>query len=151
MERKKKLQTKLVFADVFKIKTETEIQLDGSLTVTPIDWKEDDIILRTPTNRKPPTLYGKMQYLVSGKAVFVPSQKREEPKYKELYNDKKFLVVKETKNDIIFKIQAEKEYFNSKNAVKPVLNSFKNAKDWIDGEIKTRSNHGSKQNLLQGR
>lgn len=151
MERKKKLQTKLVFADVFKIKTETEINLDGSLTVTPVDWNEEEIVLRTPNNRKPPSIYGKMEYLLSGKAVFKPSQKRAEPKYKELYNDEKFLVVKETKTDYIFKIQAAKDYFDSKFQAKPVLNSFKNAKDWIDGEIKTRSNHGSKQNLLQGR
>ena len=151
MEKNKELQTKLVFADVFKIKTNTEFNIDGTLTVTPIGWKEGDVKLTTPTGRKPPKIYGKMEYLLSGKAVFCPSVKTEQPRYTDIYNDGAYLKVKETSRDYIFKIQASKGHFNSKEFAKPVLGSFKNAKDWIDNEIKLRENHGSKSHLLQGR
>ena len=150
MEKNKELKTKLVFADVFKIKTETEFNTDGSLTVIPLDWSEGDIRLSTPTGKKPPKIYGKMEYLLSGKAVFRPSQKTDTPRYNILYSDK-FLQIKETDKDMIFKVQAAKGYFATDKYVKPVIESFDWAKKFIKDDIKARKNHGSKSNLLQGR
>ena len=153
MEKNKELQTKLVFADVFKIKTETEFNVDGTLTVIPIDWSEGDIRLSTPSGKKPPKIYGKMEYTLSGKAVFKPSQKTDTPRYNVLYSDK-FLQVKETDKDMIFKVQAAKGYFATEKYVKPVIESFDWAKKFINNDIKSRQSHrknGSKSNLLQGR
>ena len=81
----------------------------------------------------------------------MPSKKTDTPRYEEIYSDGAYLKVKETRRDYIFKIQASKGHFNSKELAKPVLGSFKNSKDWIYNEIKLRKNHGSKSNLLQGR
>lgn len=151
MEKNKELQTKLVFADVFKIKTETEFNVDGTLTVIPIDWSEGEFRLSTPTGKKPPKIYGKMEYTLSGKAVFRPSKQTGEKRYKSEQSYGKFLQVKETDKDMIYKIQAAKGYFSSDKNVKPVLESFDFAKQLIKNEIKAIKNHGSKQNLLQGR
>ena len=150
MEKKKELQTKLVFADVFKIKTETEFNVDGTLTVIPVGWSEGDVRLSTPSGKKPPKIYGKMEYTLSGKAVFCPSKQTDKPRYNVLYSDK-FLQIKETDKDMIFKIQAAKGYFATNKYAKPVIQSFDWAKTFIKDDIKARKNHGSKQNLLQGR
>lgn len=150
MEKNKELQTKLVFADVFKIKTETEFNFDGTLTVIPIDWNEGDIKLTTPTGKKPPKIYGKMEYMLSGKAVFCPSKQTNKPRYDIRHSDK-FVQVKETDKDMIFKIQASKNYFLNKKIVKPVLASVDWVKQYINDEVKSNMNHGRKQNLLQGR
>ena len=150
MEKNKELQTKLVFADVFKIKTETEFNVDGTLTVIPIDWSEGDIRLSTPSGKKPPKIYGKMEYMLSGKAVFCPSKQTNKPRYDIRHSDK-FVQVKETDKDMIFKIQAAKGYFATEKYVKPVIESFDFAKKLIKDDIKSQKNHGSKQNLLQGR
>ena len=152
MEKKKELQTKLVFADVFKIKSETEFNVDGTLTVIPIDWSEGDIRLSTPSGKKPPKIYGKMEYSLSGKAVFCPSKQTDKPRYNVLYSDK-FLQIKETDKDMIFKVQASKGYFATSKYVKPVIESFDWAKKFINNDIKSRQNHkknGSKSNLIQG-
>ncbi len=91
-----------------------------------------------------------MEYTLSGKAVFKPSQKTDTPRYNVLYSDK-FLQVKETDKDMIFKVQAAKGYFATEKYVKPVIESFDFAKKLIKDDIKSQKNHGSKQNLLQGR
>ena len=150
MDKRKEQQTKLVFADVFNIKTETTFNTDGTLTVIPVDWSDGDIRLSTPSGKKPPKIYGKMEYSLSGKAVFCPSKQTDKPRYNVLYSDK-FLQIKETDKDMIFKVQASKGYFTTAKYVKPVIESFDWAKKFINDDIKARKNHGSKQNLLQGR
>lgn len=153
MEQKKVIQTKLVFADVFNIKTRTTFNTDGTLEVVPVDWREGDVKLVTPTGKKPPKIYGKMQYNLDGHAMFVPSRRSELPRYNVLHSDS-FLQIKETDKDLIFKIQASKGFFADKKTVKPVIESFDWAKKYINNDIQSRQNHkknGSKSNLLQGR
>lgn len=146
MDKRKEQQTKLVFADVFNIKTETTFNTDGTLTVVPVEWSEGDIRLTTPTGKKPPKIYGKMEYSLSGKAVFVPSKQTNIARYNVLHNDK-FLQIKETDKDLIFKVQASKGYFADKRTVKPVIDSLEWAKQFINNDIKSRQNH-QKKNLL---
>lgn len=153
MDKQTEDQTRLIFADVFHIKTETTIRKDGSLVVMPIDWKEGEAILETPSKRNPPKVYGKMEYSLSGKAIFVPSKRSGKTRYETIHEDD-FLVIKETNNDLIFKVQAAKGYFKDNKTVKPVMDTFDWAKQFIKNDIKIRQNHkkdGSKSNLLQGR
>lgn len=153
MDRQKTNQMKLVFADVFNIRTRTTFKEDGTLVVVPVDWGEGDIRLETPTGKKPPKIYGKMEYSLSGKAMFVPSKVTNKQRYTILHSDQ-YLQIRETDKDLIFKVQASKGYFTDKRTVKPVIDSLDWAKQFINNDIKARQNHkknGSKQNLLQGR
>lgn len=153
MDKQTEDQARLIFADVFHIATETTFRTDGSLVVMPIDWKEGDVILQTPSKRNPPKVYGKMEYSLNGKAIFVPSKRTNTTRYKTIHEDD-FLEIKETNNDMIFKVQAAKGYFQNNKTVKPVMDTFDWAKQFIKNDIKTRQNHkkdGSKSNLLQGR
>ena len=153
MDRQKEKQAKLIFADVFNIRTRTTFKEDGTLVVVPVDWGEGDIMLETPTGKKPPKIYGKMEYSLSGKAMFVPSKVTNKQRYTILHSDQ-YLQIRETDKDLIFKVQASKGYFTDKRTVKPVIESFDWAKQFINNDIKSRQNHkknGSKSNLLQGR
>ena len=147
MDKQTTDQAKLIFADVFNIKTETTFKTDGSLVVVPIDWKEGETILETPSKRKPPKVfYGKMEYSLSGKAMFVPSKVTNKQRYTILHSDQ-YLQIRETDKDLIFKVQASKGYFTDKRTVKPVIDSFEWAKKFINNDIKARQNH--KKNLLR--
>jgi hypothetical protein len=144
MDKQTTDQAKLIFADVFNIKTETTFKTDGSLVVVPIDWKEGEAILETPSKRNPPKVYGKMEYSLSGKAIFVPSKRTNTTRYQTIHEDD-FLVIKETNNDLIFKVQAAKGYFKDNKTVKPVMDTFDWAKQFIKNDIKTRQNHKKKR------
>ena len=153
MDKRTTDQAKLIFSDVFHIATETTFREDGSLVVMPIDWKEGEAILETPSKRNPPKVYGKMEYSLTGKAIFVPSKKTNNSRYTTIHSDQ-FLEIRETDKDLIFKVQAGKGYFADNKTVKPVMDTFDWAKKYIKNDIKIRQNHkknGSKQNLLQGR
>ena len=143
MDKQTTDQAKLIFADVFNIKTETTFKTDGSLVVVPIDWKEGEAILETPSKRNPPKVYGKMEYSLTGKAIFVPSKRTNNSRYKTIHEDD-FLEIKETNNDMIFKVQAAKGYFQNNKTVKPVMDTFDWAKLFIKNDIKTRQNHKKK-------
>ena len=143
MDKQTEDQTRLIFADVFHIATETTFRTDGSLVVMPIDWKEGEAILETPSKRKPPKVYGKMEYSLNGKAIFVPSKRTNNSRYKTIHEDD-FLEIKETNNDLIFKVQAAKGYFKNNKTVKPVIDTFNWAKDYIKNDIKARQNHKKK-------
>ena len=143
MDKQTEDQTRLIFADVFHIATETTFRTDGSLVVMPIDWKEGEAILETPSKRNPPKVYGKMEYSLNGKAIFVPSKRTNNSRYKTIHEDD-FLEIKETNNDLIFKVQAAKGYFKNNKTVKPVIDTFNWAKDYIKNDIKARQNHKKK-------
>lgn len=144
MDKQTTDQAKLIFADVFNIKTETTFKTDGSLVVVPIDWKEGETILETPSKRKPPKVYGKMEYSLTGKAMFVPSKRTNKARYTVIHSDK-YLEIKETDKDLIFKVQAGKGYFADKKTVKPIIETFDWAKQFINNDIKTRQNHKKKR------
>lgn len=144
MDKQTEDQARLIFADVFHIATETTFRTDGSLVVMPIDWKEGDVILQTPSKRNPPKVYGKMEYSLNGKAIFVPSKRTNTTRYKTIHEDD-FLEIKETNNDMIFKVQAAKGYFQNNKTVKPVMDTFDWAKQFIKNDIKTRQNHKKKR------
>ena len=144
MDKQTTDQAKLIFADVFNIKTETTFKTDGSLVVVPIDWKESEAILETPSKRNPPKVYGKMEYSLSGKAIFVPSKRTNTTRYQTIHEDD-FLVIKETNNDLIFKVQAAKGYFKDNKTVKPVMEAFEDAKKFAKQEVQVRQNHKKKR------
>ena len=144
MDKQTTDQAKLIFADVFNIKTETTFKTDGSLVVVPIDWKEGDVILQTPNKRKPVKIYGKMEYNLDGKAFFTPQKKKNEPKYTMIYQGK-YLEIKETRKDLIFKVQASKGHFNDKDSAKPVMEAFEDARKFAKQEVQVRQNHKKKR------
>ena len=117
MDKQTTDQAKLIFADVFNIKTETTFKTE---------------------------VYGKMEYSLTGKAMFVPSKRTNKARYTVIHSDK-YLEIKETDKDLIFKVQAGKGYFADKKTVKPIIETFDWAKQFINNDIKARQNHKKKR------
>lgn len=141
--------TKLVFADNFKLKTNTEFQTDGTINVIPVGWSEGKSMLSTP-NGKPVKIRGNAEVALSGKMVFTPYKSTGKRRYNVVFHDS-ILEIRETKRDFIFHFRVAKTMFEKKKTIKPLLDEFDWLKKYIKKTIKERVRHGSKQNLLQGR
>ena len=149
MEKEKDLQaelTKLIFSDVFHIKTETTFEVDGTITVTPRNWKPGKPRLQTPTG-KPAKIWGKVVVDLDGLATFKPSRRTGTKRYDDIYKDK-YLTIKATQNDFIFKLQAEKDCFENKTTVKPVIGTIDWLKKYINSQIIARLEHERLQSKI---
>ena len=149
MEKEKDLQaelTKLIFSDVFHIKTETTFEVDGTITVTPRNWKPGKPRLQTPTG-KPAKIWGKVVVDLDGLATFKPSKRTGKKRYDLIYKDD-YLRILSTQNDIICKLQADKDYFENKITVKPVIGTIDWLKRYISSQIIARVEHERLQSKI---
>ena len=146
MEKEIIFNTKLVFADVFKLKTNTEYRTDGTILITPIGWDAEDLKIRT-TSGKPVKISGHAEVELNGKTTFVPTKRTFKGRYTTLYRDR-IVEIRETKRDYIFIFRAPKSSFENTEKVKPLLDELEWLKKYIKKNIKARVEHDRKQSKL---
>ena len=126
--------SKLVFSNNFKLKTDTEFLTDGTINVVPFGWSEGRSKLSTP-NGKPVKIRGNAEVALSGKMIFTPFKTTGKRRYDVIYRDN-ILEIRETKRDFIFHFRVAKTMFEKEENIKQLLDEFDWLKKYISKTLK---------------